>query len=85
MNSNEAFDPLKIIAGHLEDGWELDAKADLAHNRRYLDLFAEKITHAKKKKPLADELFQTLIQGCVSTANAKSLSRWIHELILVLG
>ncbi|KAK6441808.1 hypothetical protein LTR95_001947 [Oleoguttula sp. CCFEE 5521] len=54
----EALKPEKVIAGHLESGWELDAKADLAHNRRYLDLFAEKITYAKKK-PQVDELFQT--------------------------
>ncbi|KAK6439442.1 hypothetical protein LTR95_004349 [Oleoguttula sp. CCFEE 5521] len=54
----EALKPEKVIAGHLENGWELDAKADLAHNRKYLDLFAEKITYAKKK-PQVDELFQT--------------------------
>lgn len=36
----------------------MDAKADLAHNKDYLNLFAEKILHAKKK-PEVDEIFQT--------------------------
>lgn len=53
-----ALQPSKIIPGHLESGWEPDAKADLEHNRKYLDLFSEKITYAKKK-PGVDELFQT--------------------------
>ena len=54
----EALNPAKIIPGHIEDGWELDAKADLGHSRKYIDLFAEKVTHAKKK-PQVDELFET--------------------------
>ncbi|KAK5170291.1 uncharacterized protein LTR77_004878 [Saxophila tyrrhenica] len=54
----EALNPSKVIPVHIESGWELDAKADLAHNRKYLDLFASKVTHAKKK-PSDDELFQT--------------------------
>ena len=49
--------PEKVITGHLESGWELNAQADLAHNRKYLDLFAEKITNAESK-PGVDELFQ---------------------------
>lgn len=36
----------------------MDAAADLAHNRKYLDLFAETITFAKQK-PAVEELFQT--------------------------
>lgn len=54
----EALHPTKIIPGHIEPGWELDAKADLEHNRKYLDLFEEKITNASKK-PSVQELFET--------------------------
>jgi len=54
----EALQPAKVVPGHLESGWDLDAKADLAHNRRYLDLFARKITNAPKK-PSVNDLFQT--------------------------
>ena len=53
----EALKPVKVVTGHIEAGWELDAQADLAHNRKYLDLFAEKITNAKSK-PGVDELYQ---------------------------
>lgn len=58
----EALNPVQIIPGHLEQGWKLDAKADLEHNRKYLDLFGEKVTHAKKK-PQVDELFETFKQA----------------------
>lgn len=54
----EALAPTKIIAGHLEQGWELDAKADLAHNKKYLELFESKILRARKK-PGVDEIYQT--------------------------
>lgn len=54
----EALNPSKIIPGHLEQGWEMDAKADLAHNKKYLELFAEKIMRAQKK-PGVDEIYQT--------------------------
>ena len=50
------LDPVKIIPGHLERGWSLDARADLAHTRRYLDLFAEKVTYAETK-PQVQDLF----------------------------
>ena len=50
----EALNPLKIIPGHIEEGWELDAKADLAHNRKYLDLFAEKVIRAEQKPKVDD-------------------------------
>ena len=53
----EALNPSKVIPGHIESGWELDAKADLSHNRKYLDLFASKVTYAKKK-PSVDELYE---------------------------
>lgn len=58
LNLIEALNPAKIIPGHLEQGWEMDAKADLAHNKKYLDLFAEKILRAQKK-PGVDEIYQT--------------------------
>jgi hypothetical protein len=32
----DALHPAKVIPGHIESGWELDAQADLAHNRKYL-------------------------------------------------
>ncbi|EXJ82822.1 hypothetical protein A1O3_06637 [Capronia epimyces CBS 606.96] len=54
----EALQPTKIIAGHLESGWELDAKADLAYMRSYLDLFSQKITYAPKKATV-EELYAT--------------------------
>lgn len=54
----EALRPDTIIPGHMEQGWQPDAKADLAHNRKYLDLFAQKITNASKK-PSVNELYQT--------------------------
>ncbi|EMD00412.1 hypothetical protein BAUCODRAFT_28764 [Baudoinia panamericana UAMH 10762] len=54
----EALKPVKVIPGHIEQGWALDAKEDLAYMRKYLDLFAEKITNAKKK-PTVDELYKT--------------------------
>ena len=48
----------KIAPGHIEKGWELDAEADLAHNRKHFELFAESFTHAKKK-PQVEELYRT--------------------------
>ncbi|KAK4052236.1 hypothetical protein OIO90_004458 [Microbotryomycetes sp. JL221] len=48
----------KIIPGHLESGWELDRDADMAHNRKYLDLFATKIAYAEKKAT-KDDIYQT--------------------------
>ncbi|PWY80658.1 Metallo-hydrolase/oxidoreductase [Aspergillus heteromorphus CBS 117.55] len=43
LNLIASLNPVHIIPGHMEAGWELDAEADLAHTRRYLDLFAEKV------------------------------------------
>ncbi|KAL4973715.1 beta-lactamase-like protein [Aspergillus desertorum] len=51
-----ALQPVKLIPGHMEAGWELNAQEDLAHTQRYLDLFSEKITHAPKKASV-QELF----------------------------
>ncbi|EAW12430.1 MBL fold metallo-hydrolase [Aspergillus clavatus NRRL 1] len=53
-----ALDPVKVIPGHLEPDWELDAKADIAHTQKYLDLFAEKVTYAETK-PTVQDLFDT--------------------------
>jgi hypothetical protein len=54
----EALQPTKIICGHIENGWEFDAKEDMAYMRKYLDLFSSKITNARTK-PTVDELYQT--------------------------
>jgi hypothetical protein len=52
----ESLAPEKIIVGHLEAGWDLDAKADLEHNRKYLALFQQKIMNARTK-PSVEEIF----------------------------
>jgi hypothetical protein len=54
----ESLSPKKIIPGHLEAGWTLDAAADLAHNRAYLALFEGKISKAPKK-PAVNEIYRT--------------------------
>ncbi|KAL4927997.1 MBL fold metallo-hydrolase [Aspergillus undulatus] len=51
-----ALQPSKLIPGHMETGWDLNAKEDLAHTQRYLDLFRDKITYAPKKATV-QELF----------------------------
>ncbi|KAJ3540286.1 hypothetical protein NM208_g417 [Fusarium decemcellulare] len=53
----EGLNPLTIIPGHLEPGWELDAKADLAHNKKYLDLF-EKTIQKAAEAPTMDEIYR---------------------------
>ncbi|KAK5113023.1 hypothetical protein LTR85_011045 [Meristemomyces frigidus] len=72
----EALRPVKVIPGHIEAGWEPDAQADLAHNRKYLDLFAEKITNARSK-PSVDELYQTFKKEAFKQAD--------HNLDFFLG
>ena len=77
----EALQPAKIIVGHIESGWDLDAKEDLAHMRKYLDLFSSKITNAPKK-PTVDELYQTFESAfpqvsCVSRVS--SFPAWFCE------
>ncbi|KAL1886219.1 hypothetical protein Plec18167_000148 [Paecilomyces lecythidis] len=52
----EALHPIKLIPGHIEEGWEPNTAADLAHMKKYLSLFGEKITYAPKKPQVA-ELF----------------------------
>ncbi|KAK7725464.1 hypothetical protein SLS57_003941 [Botryosphaeria dothidea] len=54
----ESLTPAKVIPGHIEQGWELDAKKDIAHNRKYLQLFKEKIQQAPKK-PAVQEIYDT--------------------------
>jgi hypothetical protein len=54
----ESLKPEKIIPGHLQAGWTLDAKADLEHNRKYLELFTEKISKTPKK-PAVNDIFTT--------------------------
>ncbi|BGP29763.1 hypothetical protein JCM10296v2_001508 [Rhodotorula toruloides] len=60
----DGLDVQRIIPGHLESaaGLELDANADLEHNRKYLDLFATKITYAEKK-PKPDEIQEAFKQA----------------------
>lgn len=54
----ESLHPQKVIPGHMEAGWTLDAAADLAHNRKYLQLFSDKIASAPEKHSV-DDLYQT--------------------------
>lgn len=64
----EGLDVERIIPGHLESaaGLDLDASADLEHNRKYLDLFATKITYAEKKPKPAEieEAFKQAFAQC---------------------
>ncbi|KAL3704346.1 hypothetical protein TMatcc_010037 [Talaromyces marneffei ATCC 18224] len=53
----EHLSPLKLIPGHIETGWEPDVAADLAHMKKYLSLFGEKITFASHKATV-DELYE---------------------------
>ena len=72
--------PEKVIPGHLENGWQPDAAADLAHMRKYLQFFAEKVTYAKQK-PSVDELYKTFKDAfpqageCLSTTPPRSQPR----------
>ncbi|KAF7114152.1 hypothetical protein CNMCM5793_007730 [Aspergillus hiratsukae] len=61
-----ALEPVKVIPGHLEPGWELDAKADIAHTQKYLDLFAEKVTYAPAKPQVQDlyDFFKDAFPQC---------------------
>jgi hypothetical protein len=61
----------------VEQGWTLDAKADLEHNRKYLELFGEKVTHAKAK-PQVDHLFETFKEAFpeVRRSNVKALNAY---------
>ncbi|KAK0125552.1 hypothetical protein ONS96_009388 [Cadophora gregata f. sp. sojae] len=58
LNLVENLSPSKIIVGHPEAGWELNAAADLAHNKKYLSLFQEKIQNANMK-PQVKEIYDT--------------------------
>ncbi|KAF7177636.1 hypothetical protein CNMCM7691_005997 [Aspergillus felis] len=61
-----ALKPVKVIPGHLEPGWELDAEADIAHTQKYLDLFAEKVTYAPTKPQVQDlyDFFKNAFPQC---------------------
>lgn len=52
-----SLNAIKVIPGHLELGWELDAQADLAHTKKYLSAFANKVTYAPSK-PKVQELYE---------------------------
>lgn len=56
MDAIAALRPSKVIPGHMEPGWHLDAEKDLAHTKRYLSVFAEKVTYAPAK-PSVQELY----------------------------
>ncbi|KAJ9658604.1 hypothetical protein H2198_003622 [Neophaeococcomyces mojaviensis] len=58
----ESLNPQNIIPGHIEQGWTPNAKEDMAHMHKYLDLFESKITRPSQeggKKPGVDDLFKT--------------------------
>ncbi|GAA5913753.1 hypothetical protein JCM6882_002333 [Rhodosporidiobolus microsporus] len=54
----EGLDVDLIIPGHAESDEFLDKAADLEYNRKYLELFATKITYAEKK-PQVEEIVDT--------------------------
>lgn len=75
----EGLEVETIIPGHLESasGLELDAEADMAHNRKYLDLFATKITYAERKHPIDDlyKGFRDAFPECVPSLGCRC-SHW---------
>ena len=75
----EALQPTKIITGHIESGWEMNAKEDLAYMRKYLDLFSAKITNAPKK-PTVDELFETFKNAFPQCEKVRGfiIVRWVE-------
>lgn len=54
----DAFKPTKVIAGHIESSWELNAKEYMAYMWKYLNLFSLKVTNAGAK-PKLDGLYET--------------------------
>lgn len=56
LDAIAALRPTKVIPGHMEPGWDLDAEADLAHTKRYLSVFGEKVTYAPAR-PTVQELY----------------------------
>ncbi|OOF95726.1 hypothetical protein ASPCADRAFT_506562 [Aspergillus carbonarius ITEM 5010] len=62
----ERLQPVKIIPGHMEARWELDAEADLAHTRRYLRLFGEKVIYVSEKMGVKElyEVFREAFPQC---------------------
>lgn len=59
LDTIELLGAEKIIPGHLEPGWQMDAAKDLAHTRQYLELFREKILDKAPQKPAVDEIYET--------------------------
>ena len=58
----DSLNPATIISGHIEQGWDFDAKKDMQHMHKYLDLFEQKVTPSQAKgakKPTVEDLFQT--------------------------
>lgn len=76
----DGLDVQRIIPGHLESaaGLELDANADLEHNRKYLDLFATKITYAEKK-PKPDEIQEAFKQAFSQCSVSRASSGFAEE------
>ncbi|KAI5295288.1 hypothetical protein KEM52_001829 [Ascosphaera acerosa] len=73
----ESLGATTLIPGHIEKGWTVDAQADIAHMRKYLQLFGEKITYAKTKPQVKDlyDTFKSAFPQC--TAN---LDFFLHHL-----
>lgn len=59
LDTIESLGAEKIIPGHLEPGWEMDPVKDLAHMRKYLDLFQDKILSQAPQKPPVDDIYNT--------------------------
>lgn len=59
LDTIESLGAEKIIPGHLEAGWELDPVKDLAHTRKYLQLFKDKIIAKAPQKPAVDDIYTT--------------------------
>lgn len=59
LDTIESLGAEKIIPGHLEAGWELDPAQDLAHMRKYLNLFKDKIIAKAPNKAPVDEIYKT--------------------------
>lgn len=61
-----ALQPTKLIPGHMDSGWELDAQADLAHTKKHLGLFGEKVTYTSTQSQVQElyEYFQNAFPQC---------------------
>lgn len=59
LDTIESLGAEKIIPGHLEAGWEMDAAQDMAYMRKYLNLFKDKIIAKAPQKAPVDEIYNT--------------------------